>query len=212
MDSPLAYPLQWPVGRLRTKPADRERAKFGRTQTSGEHSWRRKVEVTIDGALGRLIPELVRLGAEHVVVSTNVEIRKTDGLPRSMRRDPEDVGVAVYFHLNGAPHVLSCDHWDRVADNIAAIAATIDAQRGITRWRSVTAEQAFAGVKALPAVEVTRPWWETLGFQHRPVNFDVVKTKYRALAFAHHPDRGGNASQLAEINVAWETAQRELQP
>ena len=69
------------------------------------------------------------LGAQRIVISTNAELRQ-DGFPYSNRRAPEDVGVAVYFTLEGRPYVLPCDKWERVADNLAAIAKHVEAKRG----------------------------------------------------------------------------------
>jgi hypothetical protein len=56
----------------------------------------------------------------------------------------------VYFKLHGKDRVLACDKWDRVADNIAAIAAHIDAIRRQDRYGVGTIDQAFAGYSALP--------------------------------------------------------------
>ncbi len=38
--------------------------------------------------------------------------------------------------------------------------------------------------------------------------FAVIKKRYRQLAMQHHPDRGGDARQLANINDAYETLKR----
>lgn len=37
---------------------------------------------------------------------------------------------------------------------------------------------------------------------------DVVRAAYRILASKHHPDHGGSASAMAEINAAWEEIRR----
>ncbi len=39
-------------------------------------------------------------------------------------------------------------------------------------------------------------------------DFSVIKRRYRQLAMEHHPDRGGDASRLADINDAYETLRR----
>ncbi len=41
----------------------------------------------------------------------------------------------------------------------------------------------------------------TLGLE-APVSFDVVKSRYRRLVMAHHPDRGGDTETLQSINAA----------
>jgi hypothetical protein len=132
-----AYPLQWPVGWKRIPAHHRQRAKFAKVNTDHHPqigTWKSVQELTVADALRRLFRELDLLSASNCVVSTNVETR-ADGLPRSDRRAPDDPGVAVYFQLHGKDRVLACDKWDRVADNIAAIAA-VDAIRPKTATAS----------------------------------------------------------------------------
>jgi hypothetical protein len=112
--------------------------------------------VTIAVARERLQREIDLLGGADAILSTNVELR-LDGRPRSDRAEPPDAGVAFYFRLNGKPIVLACDKWDRVADNITAIAKHIEAMRGMDRWGVGNKAQAFAGYEALPAPE---QWWQ----------------------------------------------------
>jgi hypothetical protein len=148
-----AYPLQWPVGWKRIPAHHRQGAKFAKVNTDHHPqigTWKSIQELTVADALRRLFRELDLLSASNCVVSTNVETR-ADGLPRSDRRAPDDPGVAVYFQLHGKDRVLACDKWDRVADNIAAIAAHIDAIRRQDRYGVGTIDQAFAGYSALPA-------------------------------------------------------------
>jgi len=38
-----------------------------------------------------------------------------------------------------------------------------------------------------------------------PIEPDAIRKRYRALAFEHHPDRGGSAEKLATINEAMDT-------
>src|SRR5262249_31741204 len=76
---------------------------------------------------------------------------RTDSAPYSGARKSYDVGAAVYFSLNKKPYCLPCDRWNRLPDNLAAIAAHLEAMRGMDRWGVGSIEQAFAGYKALPA-------------------------------------------------------------
>lgn len=77
-----AFPLQWPDGWARTRPNLREL----------NNVWK--------GTFGKyrqhVIDELRRLGAYEVVISTNIPVNKSNGLPRE-GFTPEDPGVAVYF-------------------------------------------------------------------------------------------------------------------
>lgn len=187
------YPLSWPAGWPRT-PADKVcRAKFGvqveRSNSLGS-TWKQKGQVTNYVGRERLLDELRRLGATDVVLSTNVPTRQ-DGLPYSNAREPTDHGVAVYFRIKGEPRALACDRWDRVADNMAALAAHVGAIRGQLRWGVGSLEQAFGGYKALPAVGAQRPWYAVLGVsQEAPP--EVVEDRIRKLQRQHHPDRGGS--------------------
>src|SRR5690606_37528542 len=122
----------------------------------------------------RLQAELDRLRAKSVILSTNVELR-LDGMPRSDRSPPADPGVALYLRLNGRDTVLACDKWDRVADNIVAIAKHIEALRGQDRWGVGTLEQAFAGYQALPAPE---QWWQVLGISEH-ATADQINAAWR---------------------------------
>ncbi|WP_197535667.1 J domain-containing protein [Sphingobium sp. SYK-6] len=139
------------------------------------------------------------LRAGYVTLSTNLETR-LDGNPRSGQPEPQDPGAAVYFRLQGKDTVLACDKWDRVADNIAAIAKHIEALRGMDRWGVGTAAQAFAGYQALPAPE---QWWQVLGV---PVSAtrEQINAAYRSLAMKAHPDQGGSDAAMARLNAARE--------
>lgn len=198
-----AYPLAWPAGWPRTRAGAHRRAHFSRKTESGSQ------ELSIAQALERLFGELRRLGAAHPVISTNVETR-ADGMPRSDRRAPGDPGVAVYFNLRGARRVLACDRWDRVADNIAAIAAHIDAIRAQERYGVGSLERAFAGYAKLPAPEDIN-WRTLLGFgPNDRVLLEEAEAAWRRLAQAHHPDRGGSHEQMARLNRAIASAREEF--
>lgn len=207
MTAPLeSFPLAWPLGRPRTPAGRRERAKFG-TKVKDERSWSQTRRLTIDGATSRLRDTIGLLRASALVISTNLQLRR-DGLPRSGQSEPSDPGVAVYFQLKARGYVVACDKWDRVADNIAAIAAHLEAMRAQDRWGCGSLEQAFAGYKALAAADAIKSWWNVLGFTKPPERWATVEAKHLELVRLHHPDRGGNASQMAEINAARDEAKR----
>src|SRR5690606_17399594 len=132
----LAYPLQWPAGWRRIEPAHRTRAKFstGRRQYSegGGASWMRQQALSVADARGRVLGELQRMGVplDDAVISTNIPLR-LDGLPRGDAREPADPAVAVYWRHGGQTRCMAIDRYDRAADNMAAIAATLEAMRSI---------------------------------------------------------------------------------
>ena len=214
------YPLSWPFGWKRTPAAERMRSPFRETATVERQEWstteQRAVRVSRKGdrkvtmrtAVTRLQDQLDRLGATDVVLSTNVELTLV-GEPHGGRSTPTDPGVACYFKLLSADRVLACDKWATVEENIAAVAAHIDALRRIDRYGVGTIQQAFAGYSALPPPsEDNRPdWRKTLGFKEfSPVTKEDVQINYRALAKRGPNDEGW----LMKLNLAREAALREL--
>jgi len=202
-----AYPLQWPTGRPRK--TSRKRATFGKKAHNGR--WQETKSLTVADALGRLQDELDRVGARQPIVSSNLETR-LDGLPRSGQAEPCDPGVALYFQLGGQPHCMPCDTYDRVADNIAAIAKHIEATRAIDRFGVASVKEMFTGFQALPAPGARRPWREVLLFgpeMLRP-NRDMVEKRFRELAKERHPDAGGSADAMSELNAAKAEALKEI--
>lgn len=188
-----AYPLQWPAGRPRTPGCRRTRSKF---------------DTTFAVARDDLFRELRRLGARAVVLSTNIELRQ-DGIPYANRRQPEDVGVAVYFTHKNRQVCFACDRWDKIEDNIRAVCKTVEAIRGIERWGTGDmVDAAFAGFQALPAPASKRPWWDVLGVAGH-ASSEEATAAYRRLSLANHPDRGGSAATMAQINAAWDEFRRE---
>ena len=183
-----AYPLSWPMGRPRT--GKQERSRFG---------------VTMAAARDGLFRELRLMGARHVVLSTDVPLRR-DGLPYATAREPGDPGAAVYFEWKGRSMAFCCDRWDRVRDNVRAMQLTIQALRGLDRWGTGDmVEAAFSGFTALPAPG-KRPWWQVLGIDGDSTQ-DEIRTAYRALARRRHPDAGGSVAAFQELRDAYQRAQ-----
>ncbi len=210
------YPLTWPAGWKRTPPNSRIRARFskGEQQRSqdGARTWMRKRELSIADGVRRVIEEIVKLGVdrEDIIVSTNVQAR-LDGMPYSNRSDPVDPGVAVYWRTYNSKQqkCMAIDRYDRVADNLGAVAATIAAMRAIERHGGEEIlDRVFTGFVALPAPE---QWWQALGFDDEErVTLPEAESKYRQLAKKHHPDVGGNAGRFASITDAINTARERL--
>lgn len=154
-----AFPLHWPASRPRCK--NRQRSDFHRKKAT---TWRRpdnstyttakRSALTVADSRDRLLKELGMLGAGKVIISSNLELGR-DGLPTSRQTDHSDPGIAVYFTLRNVPHCLSCDSWDRAADNLAALAKHVEAMRGQLRWGVADIASMFAGFKALPNAIVT---------------------------------------------------------
>jgi hypothetical protein len=210
------YPLSWPEGWPRTTSAYRLHGKFGKRVPSGSSNWKRLEDLTVTQATQRVLDELERMGIEEqdTVISTNVRVR-LDGLPRSGERAPEDPGVAVYWEdRKHNRRVIAIDLYKKVQDNLAAIAATLDALRAVERHGGARIlDRAFTGFTALPAPgeTVKRTWREVFEIQAGTVvSADTIKATYRRLAAEHHPDRGGSHALMSELNQAHEEARLEV--
>lgn len=203
-----AFPLSWPTGWKRTPTWERSRAKFGKnsfvdrgTDAAGKRlGWNSKSQLSIGQGTDRVLKVLEQMGFnKSVVISSNLELRN-DGLPRSGQRAPDDPGVSVYWGTGRSARCIAVDRYDRVADNLAAIAATLEAMRAIERHGGAAIlDRAFTGFTALPAPE--QPW-QVLGLATSKPTREQIDDAYRALAMKHHPDRGGDPQEMARINSA----------
>lgn len=201
------YPLNWPQGWPRTLVGQQRRAQF-------VHYGKR---LTIFQGAERVMEELKRLGVNEndVVISTNVRTR-LDGMPRSDQKEPDDHGASVYWRDLAAPgnpmRCMAIDRYTSVADNLAAIAATLEALRAIERHGGAPIlDRAFTGFTALPE-KASMPWREVLKVQAsvKPTS-EYIKNRFRELAHQHHPDRGGDADKFRELVAARDQALAELQ-
>jgi len=210
-----AYPLTWPVGWKRTDSNDRRGARFGKGDqtwnefTKSYHTYERKI--TVSEGICRLIKQLRNIGAENdFVVSSNVEVR-LDGLPYSNRKEPSDPGVAVYWRdaRTDKDQVIAIDIYDRVADNLGAIAATLDAMRSIERHGGAQIlERAFTGFTALPPPISMRHWSTVLGIS-KSADQSEIKSAYLRRRSSMHSDKGGSDAEFIEVQQAYEQALSE---
>lgn len=201
-----AYPLAWPDGWPRAR--HRKDARFSR------HGGR----LSIEEAVKRVRQELERLGvdvANDMIVSSNLQLNLR-GLPRGNQGEPGDAGAAVYWQARGKPmRVMAIDTYNRVADNLGAVAATLEAMRAIERHGGAQIlDRAFTGFAALPAPgsRPVRPWREVFGIASAgPIKAENIEAAFRRLAKARHPDvAGGSSEAMAELNRARDEALREV--
>lgn len=197
-DAPSAYPLAWPTGKPRTPAAARKAGKFSH----------RGSDLTVAVAAGRVEDELQKLNARWPLISSNVELTLS-GRPRSGQREPEDRGVCVYFHLGGKPFAMACDRYLSVADNLAAIAAHLDATRTQERHGVATAAETLMAFQALPAPGGAH-WTAVLGLTRETATPESIKGAHRSLLSGAHPDQGGSHDRMAEINAARDAALKDI--
>lgn len=201
----MAYPLRWVEARPRTDPRDHKHALWrndGRrlTLTVARHRLRDQVGAMTRPGQNYRVTEMV--------LSTNIRFTASGSRDQNVsRRDPDDPGAAFYFALDRRPHALACDRWDTVQDNIAAIAAYIEALRGQERWGVADIAQAFAGHVALPAPE---QWWQILGVASS-ADIAAIDAAWRAKMQLSHPDRGGTDAAAARLNAARDAGRRANQ-
>jgi hypothetical protein len=210
-----AYPLQWPAGWKRTFPGERTRARFAKKREhvslfkNADGSFSRRMvngEITIAQGVERVRAELARMGIQDddLVISTDLQLRM-DGWPKSTQREPDDPGVAVYWQGTGPARCMAIDRYVRIADNLAAVAATLDAMRAIERHGGAQIlERAFTGFTAIEH-QPSRHWWDVLGISPEAHGTEV-HAAYMRLRSKHHPDNGGDTARFQEIMQAYEQA------
>lgn len=212
-----AYPLAWPTGWKRTPPENRKGGKFFRSERvyTDTGSRTNTYSMTVEVARKRLLAELDRMGIPNyqVILSSDIPLRK-DGFQRS-DYEPANPGAAVYWRDRKEQRVMAIDLYDRVADNIAALAATIEAMRAIERHGgAVILDRAFSGFAALPApVAAQKPWRQVFGFAAaEDVSELRLQGAYRTARGEAHPDRPetGSHEKFLAVQAAYEQAAREL--
>lgn len=191
-------PLTWPAGWKRVPSYSRKDATF---KVHGKR-------LSVYDGMQRVLDELEKLGVNeaNVIVSTNVRTR-LDGLPRSGEPRPSDPGACVYWQKTSKEPMrcMGVDRYTEVADNLAAIAATLEAMRAIERHGGAAIlDRAFTGFAALPApVAGQRDWWTVLGLQP-DATAEQIRDAHKRLRSSLHPDKPGNGDEarMAELNVA----------
>lgn len=211
MSEITAYPLCWPQGWKRTKPGSRTRAKFGTKSTEtrqradgSTYQHKRSRELSINDGITRILAELKAMGIQswNVIISSDLQLRN-DGLPRSNQATGNlDQGAAVYWRDGQQRRCMAIDRYDRIADNLGAIAATLAAMRAIERHGGAEIlDRAFTGFVALPAPAPEDKPHQVLGVEANATRSEI-EYAYKRLAAQHHPDRGGSTEQMTRINTA----------
>lgn len=191
MAEPHVHPLCWPPGFPRSG-----------TQEAGQFKTDR------EKALQNVIGSLRRFGAdsgkkvESTILSSNVTL---------LDDSPDDPGVAVWFRWDGIQVCIPCDRYKTVAANLQAVHHIIEARRVELRHGTLALVRAtFNGFKAI-APPRGGTWREVLGIPTTArVDKGVIERAYIGQAKKRHPDAGGTAHQMAELNNARDTAMAEL--
>src|ERR1700759_3794368 len=178
----MAFPLYWPESWPRTQ--------FRKRTT--------RYSVTLAKARDDVMHSLAAMDAVERIISSNVPIRR-DGLPAAGCPEPRDPGVAVDWarRVKGAiqHHVIACDQWATVRDNMRACGLALEGLRAIARsGASQVLDRAYTGFAALPAHAGSSHWREVLGVAATgSLSRAQLKDAYEAMALRVHPDRGGSS-------------------
>lgn len=192
MKAQLKNPLQWPVG---YKRITRHKRALFRNKTV--HSMRVEIVKQIN----------LLNNAKDVYITCEIPLRNDGEIYQAfVNKQPDDRGVAVYFTLNGEQVCLAADQYNRIEDNLCAVAKTIEALRAIDRYGvSDFLKHAFTGFVALPEKGEGKHWSLVLGIPESST-LEEIKTAYRKLSMTAHPDKGGELWRWHEINKAYEEA------
>lgn len=186
------YPLNWPPHWPRTKNPGKSQFK-----------------TSLSKALENVHEELRRFGdnagkrVSSVVISSNVTLGK---------QNPADPGVAVYFEWDGISTCIAVDRYDKVQDNLQAIAHCVEAERTKIRHGGLHLVRAtFQGYAALPAPESrTSAHWSEVLCVSKGAALAAIESHYRMLAKKYHPDApGGSEEKMAALNGAMKAARKE---
>jgi hypothetical protein len=173
--------------------------------------------------------ELRLMGAIRVLISSDLPV-SSKGIPYAAARIGErgESGVAAWWVQpklgeRGIERVIACDKYRSAGENMAAIAHSIQAIRGLSRWGATDiVERAFAGFAALPPGDGSSApspldWRDLfeISVAHEAILgkadlLAIVRSKHKALMLKAHPDHGGTTEQVMQLSEAFQAAEREL--
>lgn len=119
---------------------------------------------------------------------------------------PGQVKAEISFLLRGQPMRVSIDRWGDFATNLRCAYLNIRDMRLAEARGSLEAMRET--LTALPAPARDRDPYEVLGV--RPdADLEDIEALYRVKARRLHPDAGGNAEAMRELNQAYERIKKE---
>lgn len=183
-----SYPLHWPENWPRTQ----------RPMSS-------QFKTSLARALNNVQESIRKFGSdsdkkiENLVISSNVSL---------VDQNPKDSGVALYFSWDGISTCIAVDRYQKIEENLQAIHHCIEAERTKLRHGGLNlVRAAFRGYAALPPPG-GRHWASVLNVREGE-SMEVIDAAYKKLAKEYHPDNGGDAGKMAEINQAMAAARKE---
>lgn len=197
MKTTLKYPLDWPFGYSRTTKADITWSRFDQTMDKEQQAL--KIEIN-------------RLKADDLIISTNIRVYKNSEnfYAQDLNKSLEDNGVAIYFKYKGKDIAMCCDKYNKIWENMYALAKGIEALRGMERWGvSDFIEKAFTGFQAIAEKSemFSRSIWEILGLNEKPESTVIIHQCYKKMTKECHPDMpNGSSEKWHELQNAYNSA------
>ncbi len=190
------YPLAWPTTMPRWS-GERQTGAFKTSLSTAMNN--------VENSL-RLFGKDSGKDVADVVISSNVTLGQSR---------PADPGVAIWFKWEGMQICIPVDRYAKVEANLQAIHHVIEARRTELRHGTLALVRAtFTGFSALPAPgqQSKRSWRQVLGMlPDVQVDRAAIMAFYRDAARKAHPDMGGSADAMAEVNAARDEALLEIQ-
>jgi hypothetical protein len=201
-----ANQVPWPVGKPRT--SDR---KFGKFKTQERPLNISLAAERVERAVRAFTPSGKNLRTKELWMYADAELGARLRF-LSNQRPGRDPAVVVRFDLDGKEYVIATDRFTDAAQNLGGIAAYIESVRAQERYGIFEVED-MLGFAALPAPSsaVRRHWTDVLGLESNAA-IPTIQAQYRKLAAKCHPDAGGSAEAMAELNDARDEALKEKRP
>lgn len=154
-------------------------------------------KASLSSTIDLLDKELRQLGARDVTIGCGLreEDIRLDGWPRSNARVPTHPGVEISFDGKHGQLVYATDTCMWWEHNLRAIALGLEALRAVDRHGITRRGEQYAGFAALSSGGPSAERGRALIREHGSVAAALMST---------HPDRGGDASEFADVQAARE--------
>lgn len=160
--------------------------------TAWERRGRYTFRVGWEDTVNLLLDEIDRLDGSNVIIGAGLsqdDIRN-DGLPRANARQPIHPGIEVSFNTRRGRLVYATDVCEFWQHNVRSIALGLESLRAVDRYGITRKGEQYAGFAQLAAGETP---------VERGQRLVEAAGSLKAAMIRHHPDHGGDASDLAAV-------------
>lgn len=132
--------------------------------------------------------QLGKMGATESIVTSNIPTQTSGFATVRLQGNSTDVGVSIFFKLNGVQKVIQVDRYVDVNSNLYALAKSVEAIRNLDRWGGVQVmDGVFSGFSALPSPEQVTATAMTYYFDGF-VSKEQARPQYLEYCKKMHPD------------------------